>query len=521
MITHRTRRTRAVALTAALAVALPLLPAAATAAAEPVAPAAARSGERAEARLALPRPTGPFAVGRDILHLVDHDRRDPWVPESGPRELMVSMYFPAWSGSGRPASYMTTEEARLLLESQDLAGAIPAGTVSDTRLTTRAGALPVLGPARPVLPGPRRQPRPTPRERHIDGSAALSGSPTDSPTLRCARAGGPPSLRSSEGDPPPCAAPAASDLRLPPRGPRHGGTPPRFAGGTPTQARRALGEPRADPAQQPMCRFRGVATGQGLGRYPLVVLSPGFSLPRTTLTLLAEELASRGYIVAAVDHAYESVGTAFPGGRVLTCAACELAEGQEGLAAVADGRAEDVSFVLDELTGAAGRPPAWRYAGLIDASRIGMAGHSIGGNSAAATMAADPRVRAGANLDGTFFAPVLAGGLDGRPFLMLGTEAGHSPGGEDESWDRVWRRLDGWKRWLTVARSGHFTFIDLPVLGAQLGITDPEAPLSGRRSGEITRDYVGAFFDLHLRGIPQPLLDGPSPANPEVAFHAP
>jgi hypothetical protein len=26
-------------------------------------------------------------------------------------------------------------------------------------------------------------------------------------------------------------------------------------------------------------------------------------------------------------------------------------------------------------------------------------------------------------------------------------------------------------------------------------------------------------FDLHLRGIRQPLLDGPTPANPEVAFH--
>jgi hypothetical protein len=104
---------------------------------------------------------------------------------------------------------------------------------------------------------------------------------------------------------------------------------------------------------------------------------------------------------------------------------------------------------------------------------------------------------------------------------MLGTRAGHSPGSEDK-WDRDWQRLaDSWRRWLTVADSGHFTFIDIPVLGAQLGITDPEAPLSGQRSGEITRDYVAAFFDLHLRGIPQPLLDGPTPGNPEVAFHAP
>jgi hypothetical protein len=37
----------------------------------------------------------------------------------------------------------------------------------------------------------------------------------------------------------------------------------------------------------------------------------------------------------------------------------------------------------------------------------------------------------------------------------------------------------------------------------------------------ITRDYVAAFFDLHLRGTPQPLLDGPTPDNPEVGFQQP
>ncbi|MDR3081372.1 MAG: alpha/beta hydrolase, partial [Streptomyces sp.] len=93
--------------------------------------------------------------------------------------------------------------------------------------------------------------------------------------------------------------------------------------------------------------------------------------------------------------------------------------------------------------------------------------------------------------------------------------------GQDASWDRGWQRLDGWKRWLSVTGSGHFTFTDVPVLGEQLGIPDPEAPLSGTRSGEITRDYVGAFFDQQLRGIPQPLLDGPTATNPEVLFHSP
>ena len=49
---------------------------------------------------------------------------------------------------------------------------------------------------------------------------------------------------------------------------------------------------------------------------PLVVLSPGFTIPRSTLTALAEDLASHGYVVAGIDHTYESYATAFPDGRI-------------------------------------------------------------------------------------------------------------------------------------------------------------------------------------------------------------
>ena len=47
------------------------------------------------------------------------------------------------------------------------------------------------------------------------------------------------------------------------------------------------------------------------GSLPLVVLSPGFTNPRSTLTGLAEDLASHYYVVAGIDHTYESFATAF------------------------------------------------------------------------------------------------------------------------------------------------------------------------------------------------------------------
>ncbi|WP_329209987.1 alpha/beta hydrolase [Streptomyces sp. NBC_00683] len=390
-------RTAAVALTA-LAL---LAPSAVTAhALSGPAPTPATSA----ATLELPRPTGPYAVGTDVLHLTDHDRTDPWVPDSGNRELMVSVHYPALPGGGSgPAPYMSTEEAQLFLAQRKLDGIVPATVVSSTSTHARTDA-------------------------------------------RAAR-----------------------------------------------------------------------------GRFPLVLLSPGFGTPRATLTSLAEDLASRGYVVASVDHAYESTGTAFPGGRMLTCAACDAAEAAPDEAAeravlktVSTGRADDLTFVLDRLTGPR---PAWDKSRMIDRRRVAAAGHSIGGSAAASTMLADSRVDAGINMDGTFFDPIHRSGIGDRPFLMLGTDAGHRPGGADGSWDEGWQHLDGWKRWLTVKDAGHFTFTDIPELGEQLGLpVDPAATLSGDRSTRITRDYVAAFLDLHLRGRQQPLLDGPSPDNPEVVL---
>ncbi|TXS44268.1 alpha/beta hydrolase family protein [Streptomyces sp. t39] len=379
----------------------PAGPGVASAAPAPLPVSSAR--HTSEAGIELPRPAGRYAVGTRTLHLSDDRRRDPWVP-SAPRELVVSVHYPARAGTGSAAAYMTPEEARLLLEARGLAGAVPAEAVSGVRTHARADARPASG------------------------------------------------------------------------------------------------------------------------RFPMVLLSPGFSMPRTTLTTLANDLASRGYVVAAVDHAYESVGTAFPGGRVLTCRACGTVATDQERAQVAVGRAHDLSFVIDRLTttrassGTAHGHSGLPLARMIDPRRIGVAGHSIGGAAAAAVMQHDPRVRAGVNLDGNFLTPLPGAGMAGRPFMMMGTSATHGPAAPESDWHDAWMRLDGWKRWLTVAGAEHFTFTDLPVLADRLGLSDPAAPLSGERSWLLTRDYTAAFFDTHLRGMARPLLDGPSADRPEVQF---
>lgn len=248
---------------------------------------------------------------------------------------------------------------------------------------------------------------------------------------------------------------------------------------------------------------------------PLVVLSPGYTQSRATLSSLSEDLASHGYVVAVIDHTYENRATTFPDGHVTGCAACEVDDVPEFDAKLAAGRAADTSFVLDELTR---RHPKWRAAGLIDPSRIAMAGHSAGGSSTIQAMLADSRIRAGINLDGSTHVAIPDPGLS-RPFMFVGNADSYVPGptGPYRNWERDWLQLTGWKRWIMVTGTVHNSFTDLGVFADQLGV-DIGATIDATRALAITRTYVRAFADLHLRCMPQRLLAAPSPRYPEVEF---
>ncbi|MEU7862668.1 alpha/beta hydrolase [Nonomuraea sp. NPDC049141] len=243
---------------------------------------------------------------------------------------------------------------------------------------------------------------------------------------------------------------------------------------------------------------------------PLVVLSPGFTKPMSTLTSLAEDLASRGYVVAGIDHTYESYATTFPDGRVAECLACDSNSDPGFGAGLVQGRAADVSFVLDQL------PAKWAGSDRIDRSRIAMVGQSIGGSSAMATMLEDPRVRAGIDMDGTAYARIPKSGFS-RPFMFLGS-AEHVSGGPMPTWDRDWKLLTGWKRWIVLTGAEHQSFTDTPLLSDALGIKPLPGVLGAARGAELTRTYVAAFLDQHLNSQRQPLLDKPSSRYPEAKF---
>ncbi|WP_245694740.1 alpha/beta hydrolase family protein [Streptomyces abyssalis] len=268
---------------------------------------------------------------------------------------------------------------------------------------------------------------------------------------------------------------------------------------------------------------------------PVVLYSPGLKTSRTLGTSTAAELASRGYVVVTVDHTYEAPAVEFPQGRV------ELQKpmsGIEGLKKAVDTRVRDTRFVLGQLAllhsgrnpDAEGRRLPKCLGKTLNLKRIGMFGHSGGGATAAETMRVDRRIDAGVNMDGTLqyndseFLPVARSGLH-RPFMLMGkADQTHL---NKPSWRSFWDRSTGWKRDLSLEDGSHFSYTDaqsfVPALDEHLdvpaalreqyiGTVDPE------RSTAAQRAFITAFFDQHLRGRPQDLLNGPSPAHPEVRF---
>ncbi|MGP3929298.1 alpha/beta hydrolase family protein [Nonomuraea sp. KM88] len=255
----------------------------------------------------------------------------------------------------------------------------------------------------------------------------------------------------------------------------------------------------------------GAPARQRKGGWPLVVLSPGMTLPRASMTSLAEEFASRGYLVAGIEHTYESLATTFPDGRTVTFEAGKAGQTPETGEKVARVRAADTEFVLKRLKADK------RWNRLIDERRIAMVGHSVGGQSAAHLLPVSGRIKAAVNLDGTYNPKTPAKPV-AKPFMMIGNPR-HQPesGGKDGSWDQFWPHVKGeGKRWLTVTGADHMSFMDFAVLQPQLGL--PKTPIDGRRALKITRTYVTAFLDTHLKGERRPILDKPSGKYPEVKF---
>jgi dienelactone hydrolase len=231
------------------------------------------------------------------------------------------------------------------------------------------------------------------------------------------------------------------------------------------------------------------------GRLPTVLFSPGFGTPRVIYQALAEDLASHGYLVVAVDHTGEAP-VELPDGRLDLPAA----QPRHPLTAASATRLADMRLVLRRLNTIAGGPRA-------DRRRIAAIGHSLGGSTAAALMRAEPSIRAGVDMDGSIIGAAAKRGVR-RAFLVM--LAGRRA---DASIRGLLKHSHGPRLTLEFSGFEHMSFSDLPVVG-------PAAPALGKtpsaRDIVAQRTYTRAFLDRYVLGRHTGLLDGPSRRFPQV-----
>jgi hypothetical protein len=140
-----------------------------------------------------------------------------------------------------------------------------------------------------------------------------------------------------------------------------------------------------------------------------------------------------------------------------------------------------------------------------------MFGHSLGGAAAASTMLVDPRIDAGADLDGVLFGGSDAGALS-RPFMLMSADPGFAA---DPNRADFWSRLRGPHYAVDIKSARHFAFSDLVFFAPALIRANPSGgqgirALVGNVEGPATlaaeRAYLLAFFDRFLLGKQEPLL---------------
>jgi dienelactone hydrolase len=292
--------------------------------------------------------------------------------------------------------------------------------------------------------------------------------------------------------------------------------------------------------------FENAPVAQSQSTYPVIIFSQaGFSI--LSYSAIIEEMASHGYVIVGINHTYDAPITVFSDGRVIP-ASKEFMEGVNSRvgsikesfqfrSAVADYKTADIKFVADQLENI--NKGSSVLAGRLDLTRLGVFGHSLGGNAALEFCRTDNRCKVAANLDGANWNKVGKVGLK-KPAMIIAAEHPEFSLPCDEmviakffpsiEWCEEERLLisQGWHiivdqaapgYALTILGAKHANFADIQF--AHLPPDSPFQVVMGSAKPEliwcITCDYLLAMFDTYLKSkTPFPLLDGSQKPYPEV-----
>ena len=245
-------------------------------------------------------------------------------------------------------------------------------------------------------------------------------------------------------------------------------------------------------------------------QWPVVIFLTGNVASRAFYTSLIAGLAGHGYVVLAIDHPYEAMITQLADGTIATTIenhptnAPDLTDFMKGRL---DLRIADVKFILNQLN----NPKAWPdpFLGSLNQNRMVIAGHSLGGATAAVAMASDSRLKAAVNIDGTLYGelPKLTGP---RPFLLIESNKQESERylRYENGNQRFFKQFGGGYRY-ELSEADHYSFTEAPFLlapptrfiaGAVLGFGN--IPTKTHRA---TIDLLNTFFQGVLNDKPADL----------------
>ncbi|MFT4925905.1 MAG: putative dienelactone hydrolase [Phenylobacterium sp.] len=238
--------------------------------------------------------------------------------------------------------------------------------------------------------------------------------------------------------------------------------------------------------------------------YPLVVFSNGYGLTPEMHINIAADLASRGFIVASVNHPYGSGETTFADGRQVFSQQLP----SDNLGADLQLWSDDQLFVVEQLQNNSLVNNDLLFARLDQ--RIGTMGHSYGGAAAYYSAWQDSRVLAAINMDGTIFNR--AGKDIGQPFMYMQSNGGY----DHDVFDQV--SNDGYA--VTFQNQiDHLSFADLVSFWAW-GFPDssPYGPMQSAEALVLMSDLTAQFFNKYFDQAAAPLLDDPDaqPQNIEI-----
>jgi len=283
-------------------------------------------------------------------------------------------------------------------------------------------------------------------------------------------------------------------------------------------------------------------------KWPVVLVA--WSGLMTGCCALAEELASRGYVVAAVGNGDPSWSPFVfdKCGRVLA-----LAQGKRYAAGlrrelesagvgqikdtllqtqsprerltlmqelnrrrpldVADVKrcAAEMSLVIDRLHEL---NRLGFLSARLDLERVAVVGFSSGGAVAGQVCLKDARVKAGVNLDGFMTGDVIQAPLS-RPFLFLHSETPILPAYID---DRLFEGAAASAYLVKIRGARHTNFGDLPLWG--FFVSSRLGSIQGARCVRVVNTCVRAFLDKHLKGIDAPLFASPAADYPELEIRS-